>query len=152
MQVRAVDRVASGSAARLLLVRETEAPRTVVAAEALVARHLPLRQAHRAMTLLLERGRAVVELPMVEDRAALAADLAACGIRAVPYQAPAQVDVKAIRERSGLSQEDFALRFGLDVATVRNWEQGRSQPDTASRILLAVIDHDPAAVQAVLAA
>lgn len=135
-----------------MLPATDDPPRTVDAAEALVRRHMTMRQAHRAMTTLLETGRAIAELPMVEDRAALEADLAACGITAVPYQAPAQVDVKAIRERTGLSQEDFALRFGLDVATVRNWEQGRSSPDTASRILLAVIARNPEAVQAVLAA
>lgn len=151
-RVPGVAPVACGSPARYLLQRAADRPDTISAARALVRRHMTVRQAHRAMTALVTVGKALAELPMVEDRAALAADLAACGIRAVPYQAPAQVDVKAIRERSGLSQEDFALRFGLDVATVRNWEQGRSQPDTASRILLAVIDHDPAAVQAVLAA
>lgn len=144
--------VASGSPARYLLQPAADRPNTIEAAAAMVRRHMAVRAAHKAVTALLETGRAIAELPMVEDRAALEADLAACGITAVPYQAPAQVDVKAIRERTGLSQEDFALRFGLDVATVRNWEQGRSSPDTASRILLAVIARNPEAVQAVLAA
>lgn len=151
-RVPAAAPVASGLPARYLLQPASERPDTIEAARSLVRRHMTVRQAHRTVTALVERGRAIAELPMVEDRAVLEAELAACGVTAVPYQAPARVDVKAIRERTGLSQEDFALRFGLDVATIRNWEQGRSNPDTASRILLALIDKDPEAVQAVLAA
>jgi len=40
-----------------------------------------------------------------------------------------EVEVGAIRAKLGLSQEDFAAAFGVSVGTVRNWEQGRRQPD-----------------------
>jgi putative transcriptional regulator len=53
------------------------------------------------------------------------------------------VDVKAIRTRLGLSQEDFARRFGFSVAAVRDWEQHRRQPEQAARVLLLIIDHNP---------
>jgi putative transcriptional regulator len=59
-------------------------------------------------------------------------------------------DVRAIRTRLGLSQPAFAARFGLPVGTVRDWEQGRATPDQAARVLLRVIDTDPAAVQRAL--
>jgi len=55
-------------------------------------------------------------------------------------------DVRALRRKLGLSQSQFAARFGFALASVRNWEQGRSQPGGASRILLAVIDRHPKAV------
>lgn len=150
--LRAGGRAASGSTMRLLLSGAADRPRAADAADVLARRHLPERQAQRAAKALAETGRAVIELPAVEDRPLLEAELSACGISATLYQAPTQVDVRAIRDRTGLSQEEFALRFGLDVATVRNWEQGRTSPDTASRILLALIDRAPEAVQAVLAA
>jgi putative transcriptional regulator len=60
------------------------------------------------------------------------------------------VDVSAIRRRMNLSQVKFAQRFGLSVATVRDWEQGRRNPDGTARILLAVIDKRPEAVIAAL--
>jgi DNA-binding transcriptional regulator YiaG len=61
------------------------------------------------------------------------------------------VDVRAIRENLGLSQADFAARFGLELDTIRNWEQGRYAPDRAAVVLLAVIEHYPEAVDASLA-
>ena len=61
------------------------------------------------------------------------------------------VDVKAIRAGLGLSQQDFALRFGFSLAAVRDWEQRRRQPDPAARVLLTVIAHEPAAVDQALA-
>ncbi len=60
------------------------------------------------------------------------------------------VDVNALRLKLGLSQEDFAAAFGVSVGTVRNWEQGRRQPDGPARVLLAVIDKAPGAVLDVL--
>jgi putative transcriptional regulator len=61
------------------------------------------------------------------------------------HRAPA-IDVRSLRRRLGLSQSRFAARFGFTPATVRNWEQGRTQPDGPARVLLAVIAHHPEAV------
>ncbi len=56
-------------------------------------------------------------------------------------------DVVAIRKTLGLSQSDFATRFGLNVRTVQDWEQGRVTPDQPARVLLRVIAKSPKAVQ-----
>jgi putative transcriptional regulator len=63
---------------------------------------------------------------------------------------PDRVDVAAIRRRLGLSQDKFARRFSLSAATIRDWEQGRRQPDTPARALLAVIDYAPETVERAL--
>ena len=51
----------------------------------------------------------------------------------------------------GLSQDRFAQRYGLTAARVRDWEQGRSQPDSAARAYLMVIEREPEAVERALA-
>jgi len=63
---------------------------------------------------------------------------------------PAAVDVKAIRERSGLSQDRFAARYGFAVSALRDWEQGRRRPDRTARVLLTVIAKNPQAVEEAL--
>ncbi len=63
---------------------------------------------------------------------------------------PEQIDVKAIRQKLGLSQAAFALRFGFSPAAVRDWEQRRRQPEQAARVLLMVIDEAPQTVDRVL--
>lgn len=60
------------------------------------------------------------------------------------------IDVAAIRSGLGMSQSAFAKRFGLSVATVRDWEQGRRFPDRTARTLLAVIEKSPEAVASAL--
>jgi putative transcriptional regulator len=57
------------------------------------------------------------------------------------------IDVRATRKRLGLSQAEFAARFGFQPATLRNWEQGRTRPDGPARVLLAVIARHPEAVE-----
>ena len=57
------------------------------------------------------------------------------------------IDVAAIRKRLHLSQGKFAARFGLSVATVRDWEQNRRKPDRIAYTLLKVIDHAPETVE-----
>lgn len=143
VRIRAVDPVPSGSSVRLRLLTGEGTPDTVDAARILARRHLSLRKAHAALTKLLEAGSVVLDVPVVEDVKALTDELRTVGIIAHRHEPPRRVDVGELRARSGLSQEEFALVYGLDVATVRNWEQGRSQPDTASRAYLWMIQRRP---------
>ncbi|WP_425404379.1 helix-turn-helix domain-containing protein [Hwanghaeella sp.] len=55
-------------------------------------------------------------------------------------------DVKAIRESTGLSQTKFAETYLLSADNIRQWEQGRRQPDRSARVLLHLIAKDPAGV------
>ena len=152
--VRAIDRVPSGSAAAFVLrpADGLAGVKSVTATLSLARRGPPLLRAKRTVEEMIERGRAYIALPTVEDVAALVAELAQSGVAAMQVPPPGEVDVKALRERLGLTQENFALRYGLDLATVRNWEQGRVQPDTAARSLLRVIERAPEAVAEALAA
>ena len=59
---------------------------------------------------------------------------------------PAKISVAKIRSGTGLSQAEFAERFGFAVATLRDWEQGRRHPDRSARLLLRVIEVEPKAV------
>ena len=53
---------------------------------------------------------------------------------------------RQIRQRLRMTQEQFAARFGVPLGTLRDWEQGVRQPDSAARTLLRVIDKNPEAV------
>ncbi len=63
--------------------------------------------------------------------------------RAFDFENP---DVKAIREKYGLSQEKFAKLLGISVGTLRNWEQGRRKPEGPAKVLLSVADKHPKAI------
>ena len=58
--------------------------------------------------------------------------------------------VRVIRERTSLSQSEFAQLIGVSVKTLQNWEQDRRRPTGPAAALLSVIEHDPAlAVKAI---
>jgi putative transcriptional regulator len=62
----------------------------------------------------------------------------------------ADCDVRKIRSRLKFSQREFARRYGFSIDSVQNWEQGRRIPDGPARTLLAVIAHEPKAVERAL--
>lgn len=64
---------------------------------------------------------------------------------------PENLDVAAIRKRTGLSQDRFAHTIAVPVGTLRNWEQKRRQPEGPARVLLALLDHNPKLVAETLA-
>jgi len=68
-------------------------------------------------------------------------------VRVRTVTVPDDVDVKAIRERLGLTQLQFAARFGFTPGTIRNWEQGHRKPEGPARTLLKVIEKRPDVVQ-----
>ena len=58
--------------------------------------------------------------------------------------------VKIIRRAFGMSQEEFAQAFRIPIGTLRDWEQGRVEPDHAARAYLKVIARNPKAVREAL--
>jgi putative transcriptional regulator len=60
------------------------------------------------------------------------------------------VNPKKLRERLGLTQEEFATTYGIPVGTLRDWEQRRKNMDATARAYLRVIDRDPKAVAVML--
>ncbi len=61
------------------------------------------------------------------------------------------LEVRDLRRRAQLTQQEFAARLGVPVETIRNWEQGKRAPRGPARALLAVIAHAPDTVFAALA-
>ncbi|WP_353218090.1 helix-turn-helix domain-containing protein [Sandarakinorhabdus sp.] len=81
----------------------------------------------------------------LKDAIAYAAGDASRGRIALP------LDVKAVRLAANKTQTQFASAYHIPVATLRDWEQGRRQPDAPARALLTVIAADPLAVEKMLA-
>jgi len=59
---------------------------------------------------------------------------------------PETLNVRAIREKTGMSQERFCATFGISLGTLRHWEQGLRTPRGAARVLLKVVAQNPKAV------
>lgn len=66
--------------------------------------------------------------------------------RGVRVHRPRMVDVKAVRAKVGMTQEQFATRFGFSAATLRHWERGDRSPRGPALVLLNVIERNPQAV------
>ena len=67
-------------------------------------------------------------------------------LKTTTVELPQAAEVPKIRRELGLSQQQFASMMGVSVATLRNWEQGRRQPQGPARALLLVAAMEPATV------
>jgi putative transcriptional regulator len=61
------------------------------------------------------------------------------------------IDVKAVRDKTGLTQLEFAAKFAISPGTLRHWERGDRRPRGTARVLLDIIDREPKAVLRALA-
>ena len=147
--VRDIDRVDFGSAEDfgLSAAGGVEQVDIVSAAMSLARRGISLLKAKRAVEAILQDGRTYIHLPMVEEVAGLTAELAAAGVTASLRSTPKTVSVVAIRKALDLTQEQFALRFGFELDTLRRWESGRSAPDKAARSYLTLIRKEPETIR-----
>lgn len=153
-RVQAISRVSSGSPEEVILRPGRIAPDVVQATLALARRGATMLRAKRAIEEALESGDAVVSLPMVEDADRLASDLEAAGIAVVirsaidrDLKAHFAARVKDLRARLHLSQDEFARDYNLNKKTVQGWELGKKVPDHGNRLLIRMIETDPAAVR-----
>jgi putative transcriptional regulator len=62
------------------------------------------------------------------------------------------IDVKAIREKIGMSQSEFASAFGISLGTLRHWERGDRKPRGPALVLLNVVAKEPRLVFKALSA
>jgi putative transcriptional regulator len=102
--------------------------------------------------------RAFPDTPMrpmteAEIEAAAAADPDARPMTEEEFQRARKVPrAKTLRRALGLTQEEFAGRYHIPIGTLRDWEQGRSEPDQPARAYLTVIARDPEGVRRALEA
>jgi putative transcriptional regulator len=70
----------------------------------------------------------------------------------LPHRKPrvTDINVKTLREKTGLTQGDFSRMIGVSVRTLQNWEQGRREPEGPAKALLRVVERDPQAVLSAL--
>eukprot|EP01037_Dinobryon_pediforme_P002667 gene2667-2706_t len=143
--IRAADQNQSGSAVLLALYRPEvlSGIRSIDAVFALHRRGMTLLKAKRAVEEVLDKGLAVAQVPLVEDAEALLADLGRAGFDARMLKAPDGEGLKLLRARLKMSRKQFALRYGLSVENVRNWEEDRRPMDSTARSYLAAIANDP---------
>lgn len=88
-------------------------------------------------------GHTVCVIAEDADVSAVAIDLAALRIRAARRRAPDAGEIARVRAKHGLSQREFADRLGIDLDTLRNWEQGRNKPDSTALSLVRIFDRAP---------
>ena len=61
------------------------------------------------------------------------------GVQGIRVYRPREIDVKAVRAKVGMTQEQFAARFGFSTATLRHWERGDRSPRGPALVLLNVL-------------
>jgi putative transcriptional regulator len=103
---------------------------------------------HKTDPLDERRGKNVSRPPPDEERAESAEGLARVLAQIAHNETnhkhtPPSVDVAHLRKRIGMTQTQFAKRFGFPVATLRHWERGDRKPRGASLALLNVIARYP---------
>jgi putative transcriptional regulator len=69
---------------------------------------------------------------------------------ALPGQLRLVPRVKTLRRALALTQEEFAARYQIPLGTLRDWEQGRSEPDQPAKAYLTVIARDPEGIERAL--
>jgi putative transcriptional regulator len=140
----------SGALVPLVLRLDGPLSHPVSIAQRLRSAGLTLREAHAVINRLAERGLAVTAVPSDAGIPGLAADLTQMDVRVQTRRVFDPGLIAEVRGRRGLSQREFAGLLGLDVDTLRNWEQGRNKPDAITLSLIQIFDQFPDVAERVL--
>lgn len=145
--------MSSGSPEELILRPDREDVAVIPAVMALSKRGLSALRAKRAVEAMIADGHVILEVPMVESAQTLAVELRSAGVAARFRSVEDRMmmkdfaeHVRSLRNRLNMTQEAFALSYGLDVKTVRGWEAGKT-PDRGNRTLIRLIERDPIATE-----
>ena len=150
VNTKTVSPVPSGSPASVVLRLAGEVREPVTLIRTLATWGLGLKKGLDVTTRLTAGEQVPIVLSSAPAIAEMAATLAQLGIGLAVPEPPSDVDVKAIRDKMGLTQKEFAARFCFELSSVKNWEQARTVPDRTTRVLLKVSERNPEVVEAVL--
>jgi putative transcriptional regulator len=142
--IRVASRKRFGSSVSVVLRPKgaAAAVKSVDAIRALVGQGTGMLEAKRAIEAMLVAGEVTFGVREGPRFAALVETLAGAGV-VVSRIAKSDVDVRALREKLGLSREQFALRYNLSLNSVTKWEQGLRKPNQAANNYLRVISSEP---------
>jgi DNA-binding transcriptional regulator YiaG len=129
-------------------LRAGDIARPVDVARLLTKHGASLRKAHEILNRLVDGESVAIEL-QATNAEMLCSKFSPLGVSVRRINLPT-ADVKRIREHFGLSQAEFAFRFGFEIDTIQNWEQGRNRPDQTAQLLLKVIEVYPESVESIL--
>lgn len=156
-QIQDVDRNRSGSPESLVLRAEgaPSAIDAIAATRALAQCGLTLLRAKRAIETVIAGNEVTLGLPTVASRDRLVADLTEAGLQPrflrrkprLTSKSVASKWIRQVRESAGLTQEQFAVVYGVDLKTLRKYEQGASIPATAVLSYFQMIESDPQAIK-----
>lgn len=79
-----------------------------------------------------------------------ALEIARGNVKPARLYVPPEVNVREIRKKLNLSQNDFAAEFGFTINQIRDWEQGRTRPLGGLRAYLMLIKTEPRTVLQIL--
>ena len=135
--------------------RKASAINAIAATRTLAQCGITLLKAKRAVETLIVEEEIILTLPNVASRDRLVEGLATAGIQSkflrkgflIKSKSDTKKWVKKVRERAGLTQEQFAVTYGLDLKTLQKYEQGDSKPAASVQSYLQVIEADPEAVK-----
>ena len=136
----------SGAPVALVLRLEYPMDKPVSLVKRLYAAGLTMRAAKDVMDRLGETRLAVCAIHEGADISALAADLAAMNVFAYRRRHPKASSIAEVRAHHRMSPAEFAEVLGLDLETLRDWEEGRREPGAAALSLVLAFDEAPDAV------
>lgn len=147
--VQDVSRNQSGSKEHLVLRAAGNETPVVSAKAALVLAQcgISLLKAKRAIEAMLDEGEATLILPKVVSKQDLTSELRAVGIDALLATPPKTYSVKSLRQRLNLTQEEFAVIYGVDLRTLQNYESGARRPDRTAIGYFKLIEKAPEEVR-----
>jgi DNA-binding transcriptional regulator YiaG len=137
----------SGDSVPLVLRLEGALDRPIPVMQRLRAAGLTLRAAHAVINRLAETRLAVCQIAEGANIPVLAADLASMNVHTFRRRHLDPGIIAEVRARRGLSQREFAEVLGIDIDTLRNWEQGRNKPDAAALNLVMAYDKSPELIE-----
>jgi putative transcriptional regulator len=116
-----------------------------------------MRRNGRLVRLKPDGAEEALDTPSLPPMSAAEVETTAAGDRENPPLTDARAGklrpvprVKTLRRALALTQEEFAARYHIPLGTLRDWEQGRSEPDQPARAYLTVIARDPEGVERAL--
>jgi len=150
VQTRDVARVNTGTRGRLNLKAKPGFTATVTLARELIRHGVKASVAKHVAETLFE-GRAIQVVVPHYTRSSLKPALDRIGVVMREPRKPDGAVLKAVRDRLNVSQEQFANSLGLEVRTLQNWEQRRTEFDAPTALLVKLLEVAPELAQQVAA-